>query len=292
MTDAADVAAAASTRPGLRLVRFLWCGNDGTVRAKASALARARGPHRRAASASPSAMQAMNALDQLQPVEGMGPVGEIRLVPDPDDVPRAAVRAAHRRDARRPRHARRRAGAAVPALVPEADGGAPRRARRRAARGRVRERVLARRRERRRLRARRLEPLLLDDRDDRVAGLRRRRSPTRSSSRASRSSSTTPSSATASRRSRPRTRRRCRPPTSRSSCARRSAASRREHGLVASLAPKPWPDGAGNGGHIHFSLWEGERNRFHDAAARRPPLGRGARVPRRRARAPPRRCAA
>src|SRR5262249_42437007 len=29
-------------------------------------------------------MQAMNALDQLQPVEGMGPVGEVRLVPDLD----------------------------------------------------------------------------------------------------------------------------------------------------------------------------------------------------------------
>src|SRR5262245_18620867 len=29
------------------------------------------------------AMQAMNSLDQLQAVEGMGPVGEIRLVPDP-----------------------------------------------------------------------------------------------------------------------------------------------------------------------------------------------------------------
>ena len=26
-------------------------------------------------------------------------------------------------------------------------------------------------------------------------------------------------------------------------------------GYVASLAPKPWPDAAGNGGHIHFSLW-------------------------------------
>jgi glutamine synthetase len=34
------------------------------------------------------------------------------------------------------------------------------------------------------------------------------------------------------------------------------------HGLIASLAPKPWPDNAGNGGHIHFSLWEGSRNRF------------------------------
>src|SRR5207248_10273022 len=29
-------------------------------------------------------MQAMSSLDQLQPVAGMGPVGEIRLVPDPD----------------------------------------------------------------------------------------------------------------------------------------------------------------------------------------------------------------
>src|SRR5437870_11731714 len=29
-------------------------------------------------------MQAMNALDQLQPISGMGPVGEIRLVPDLD----------------------------------------------------------------------------------------------------------------------------------------------------------------------------------------------------------------
>jgi glutamine synthetase len=38
------------------------------------------------------------------------------------------------------------------------------------------------------------------------------------------------------------------------------------HGLVASLAPKPWPQNAGNGCHIHFSLWEGERNRFHDPA--------------------------
>jgi len=36
-------------------------------------------------------------------------------------------------------------------------------------------------------------------------------------------------------------------------------------GLAASLAPKPWPDGAGNGCHIHFSLWDrdGSRNRFY-----------------------------
>jgi len=39
--------------------------------------------------------------------------------------------------------------------------------------------------------------------------------------------------------------------------------------LVASLAPKPWPENAGNGCHIHFSLWseDGSQNRFHDASA-------------------------
>jgi glutamine synthetase len=40
-----------------------------------------------------------------------------------------------------------------------------------------------------------------------------------------------------------------------------------QRGLVASLAPKPWPENAGNGGHVHFSLWDGDHNRFHDAAA-------------------------
>ena len=41
-------------------------------------------------------------------------------------------------------------------------------------------------------------------------------------------------------------------------------------GLLASLAPKPWPDAAGNGAHIHFSLWDRsrERNLFHDPAGR------------------------
>src|ERR1044071_2786089 len=67
----------------LRLVRFLWCGNDGTVRAKASSRhgleSRLRG-----GIGLTVGIQAMNALDQLQPIEGMGPVGEVRLVPDPD----------------------------------------------------------------------------------------------------------------------------------------------------------------------------------------------------------------
>jgi glutamine synthetase len=41
-----------------------------------------------------------------------------------------------------------------------------------------------------------------------------------------------------------------------------------EYGLYASLAPKPFPDQAGNGAHIHFSLWGDEgRNVFYDRAA-------------------------
>lgn len=80
--DAAAVARRAHD-DNLRLVRFLWCGNDGTVRAKASSRA---GLERRIQTGIgvTVAMQAMNSLDQLQPVEGMGPVGEVRLVPDPD----------------------------------------------------------------------------------------------------------------------------------------------------------------------------------------------------------------
>src|SRR3954468_17697463 len=79
-TTAAEVAARAD-EAGLRLVRFLWCGNDGTVRAKASGRQGLEGRISGGIGLT-VAMQAMNGLDQLQPVEGMGPVGEIRLVPD------------------------------------------------------------------------------------------------------------------------------------------------------------------------------------------------------------------
>ncbi|MCY0898961.1 MAG: glutamine synthetase family protein [Firmicutes bacterium] len=39
-----------------------------------------------------------------------------------------------------------------------------------------------------------------------------------------------------------------------------------QHGLKASFAPKPWPDQAGNGAHIHFSVWDidADRNVFWD----------------------------
>jgi len=42
----------------------------------------------------------------------------------------------------------------------------------------------------------------------------------------------------------------------------------RQHDLYASLAPKPFTDSAGNGAHIHVSLWDsGGRNIFYDPAA-------------------------
>jgi glutamine synthetase len=68
---------------GVRLVRFLYCDSGGTIRGKASALAGFEGRIRDGIGLT-VAMMAMNGLDQLQPVDGMGPVGEIRLVPDPE----------------------------------------------------------------------------------------------------------------------------------------------------------------------------------------------------------------
>lgn len=41
------------------------------------------------------------------------------------------------------------------------------------------------------------------------------------------------------------------------------------HGLVASFAPKPWADQAGNGAHLHFSIWsaDGRQHLFADPSA-------------------------
>jgi glutamine synthetase len=38
----------------------------------------------------------------------------------------------------------------------------------------------------------------------------------------------------------------------------------RRHGLIASFVPKIFPDKAGSGAHLHFSLWRGDRNRTAD----------------------------
>ncbi len=42
-----------------------------------------------------------------------------------------------------------------------------------------------------------------------------------------------------------------------------------QHGLIASFAPKPFAAGVGSGAHVHFSLWspDGSRNLLHDPDA-------------------------
>src|SRR5262249_24262091 len=73
---------AACREAAVRLVRFLYCDNGGVIRGKATHV---EGLARRIKEgmALNLALQAMNSLDQLQAVEGMGCVGELRLVPDP-----------------------------------------------------------------------------------------------------------------------------------------------------------------------------------------------------------------
>src|SRR5437868_4181832 len=67
---------------GLRLVRFLYCDNDGIIRGKGSGM-HGFADRLNGGIGLTLAMQAFTMLDHLASVEGMGPVGEIRLVPDP-----------------------------------------------------------------------------------------------------------------------------------------------------------------------------------------------------------------
>ena len=251
---------------GIRLVRFLWCGNDGTVRAKASGR---HGLDGRIGSGIglTVAMQAMNGLDQLQSVDGMGPVGEIRLVPDVDTY-RALPYAPH-------------AGAMLVDLV--ALDGSPAPQCPRSFLRRMEARLAGRDGARLEV-AFENEFALATPSDggytpvdsslcfstigmsasqeyvDALAdALERQRIPLEQYYAELGHGQQEISTAHA--------------PAVRAVDEQilvretiRGVAAR--HGLVASLAPKPWPGGAGNGGHIHFSLWEGERNRFHDASAR------------------------
>jgi glutamine synthetase len=68
---------------GVELVRFLYADHGGIIRGK-SASAAMLGARLRTGIGHTVAMMAMSMLDQLQPVEGMGPVGEVRILPDPD----------------------------------------------------------------------------------------------------------------------------------------------------------------------------------------------------------------
>src|SRR5438093_7052563 len=68
---------------GIQLVRFLYCDNGGVIRGKSThvgALAR----RITSGIGLVKGMQSFTSLDSLAPDATYGPVGEIRLVPDPD----------------------------------------------------------------------------------------------------------------------------------------------------------------------------------------------------------------
>ena len=71
-----------ATEAHLRLVRFLYCDNGGIIRGKATHV---NGLAQRMSEGigQSLAMQAFASVDALAAVEGLGPVGEFRLVPDP-----------------------------------------------------------------------------------------------------------------------------------------------------------------------------------------------------------------
>ena len=90
-----DVVARA-TDDDIRLVRFLYCDPAGVIRGKNVHVARLASRMREGIGMT-RAQNTLNMLDQLAPlVEGMEPVGEIRITPDPDTysvldwVPRTA----------------------------------------------------------------------------------------------------------------------------------------------------------------------------------------------------------
>ena len=80
--EATDHALGMAEADGLELVRFLYADHGGIIRGKSAARQFLR---QRIASGigHTVAMMAMTMLDTLQPVDGMSPVGEVRLVPDP-----------------------------------------------------------------------------------------------------------------------------------------------------------------------------------------------------------------
>ena len=251
---------------GVRLVRFLWCGNDGTIRAKATG-PRGLADRIRTGIGLTVALQAMNSLDQLQPVDEMGPVGEVRLVPDLETfrvlpyAPRAAsmicdlVRLDGKPAPQCPRTFLKRMEARL------------------AERGRLlrvafeNEFTLAERLDGR------LAPIdsslcfstigmtsAQEYVDELVAALEAQRIEFEQYyaelGHGQQEITTAHAQALQAADEQVLVRE-----TIRGVAARR--------GLLASLAPKPWPEGAGNGCHVHFSLWDadGARNHFYDSSA-------------------------
>ena len=90
-----DEVAARAAADGVRLIRFLYCDPAGVIRGKNVHVDRLAGKLREGVGLT-RAQNAVNMLEQLIDIEGMAPVGEVRVVPDPDTytllpwVPRTA----------------------------------------------------------------------------------------------------------------------------------------------------------------------------------------------------------
>jgi glutamine synthetase len=80
--DAIAAATARAEAEGISLVWFLYADHGGIIRGK-SASAAALPSRMETGIGHTVAMMAMSMLDHLQPVEGMSPVGEVRILPDP-----------------------------------------------------------------------------------------------------------------------------------------------------------------------------------------------------------------
>src|SRR5437660_11100273 len=80
--EAQDVVQLAK-RENLRLVRFLYCDNGGIIRGKATHVNKLA-KRMKGGIGQTLAMQAFTGVESLASVEGMGPVGEFRLIPDPE----------------------------------------------------------------------------------------------------------------------------------------------------------------------------------------------------------------
>jgi glutamine synthetase len=251
----------------IALVRFLYCDNGGVIRGKATHVDRLADRMRTGIGLT-VAMQAMNSLDQLQPVEGMGPVGEVRLVPDPETfaiLPYAPNTAAMLVD-----HVR---------LDGEPYEAGPRNFLRRmserlAERGMVLHCAVENEWSLARVEGGRHVPVdeslcfstvgfsaAAEVTDATVAALGEQGIeveqyyPELGHGQQELSVSPRPA---------------LRAADTQILVRETIRAVADGFGLVASLAPKPWPDQAGNGGHIHFSGWDsgGERNLFHDPDGR------------------------
>ena len=76
------------TDDGVRLLRFLYCDPSGVIRGKQVHAARLAGTVQ-AGLGLTRAQNAVNVLDELVPIPDMEPVGEVRIVPDPERGPSA-----------------------------------------------------------------------------------------------------------------------------------------------------------------------------------------------------------